>query len=230
MWSGEPPDFSMSKYLRVGRTDGPARPQQLEGLPAVILFAARTHATARRWVLQAGSPSRDAADDVRDRHAWSPSGLSRWTGAPGQLRSTWLGHSTGTWDRDTLVIDSIGFQDRGWLDFAGYPHSNRLHINRSGCGELISASLQIELTLDDPGAFRKPWTITKIASFAPDEEIQEIRFLQRKQQGRAPHRRQLAPRPQLFHRTLHKLLAASSCSRTSAMSMRGLPGNLSLRQ
>jgi hypothetical protein len=93
-------------------------------------------------------------------------------GHPEGFGPSWLGHSIGEWDRDTLVIDSVGFQDRGWIDFTGYPHTNRLHVTQR-LRRLDLGHLQIELTLDDPGAFRKPWTVTKIASLAPDEEIQE---------------------------------------------------------
>ena len=93
-------------------------------------------------------------------------------GHPDGFGPAWLGHSIGKWDRDTLVIDSVGFQDHGWLDFAGYPHTNRLHVTQR-LRRLDLGHLQIELTLDDPGAFRKPWTITKVATLAPDEEIQE---------------------------------------------------------
>jgi len=93
-------------------------------------------------------------------------------GHPDGFGPSWLGHSIAQWDRDTLVIDSVGFQDRGWLDFAGYPHTNRLHVIQR-LRRLDLGHLQIELTLDDPGAFRKPWTVTRVASLAPDEEIQE---------------------------------------------------------
>jgi carboxypeptidase family protein len=93
-------------------------------------------------------------------------------GHPDGFGPAWLGHSVGKWDRDTLVIDSVGFQDRGWIDFGGYPHTNRLHVTQR-LRRLDLGHLQIELTLDDPGAFRKPWTMTKVATLAPDEEIQE---------------------------------------------------------
>jgi hypothetical protein len=84
----------------------------------------------------------------------------------------WLGHSVGTWDGDTLVVDAIGFRDRGWLNFDGQPHSDQLHVTerlrRPDLGHL-----EIEVTLDDPRAFRKTWTGTKYATLAPDVELQE---------------------------------------------------------
>jgi len=85
---------------------------------------------------------------------------------------TWTGHSIGTWDGDTLIIDSIGFGDRGWIDFAGHPHSSALHvvqrIRRPDLG-----NLEIEITVEDPGAYARPWTVEKTATLAPDLEILE---------------------------------------------------------
>ena len=85
----------------------------------------------------------------------------------------WLGHQVGTWDGDTLVIDAVGFRDRGWLNFSGQPHSDELHVverlRRPDLGHL-----EIEVTLDDPKAFQKKWTGTISASLSPDIELQEF--------------------------------------------------------
>jgi hypothetical protein len=85
----------------------------------------------------------------------------------------WLGHSVGTWDGETLVVDAIGFRDRGWLNFEGQPHSDQLHVTerlrRPDLGHL-----EIEITLDDPRAFQKKWTGTLSATLAPDIELQEF--------------------------------------------------------
>jgi len=94
---------------------------------------------------------------------------------PPSVGPNWLGHSVGTWDGDTLVVDAIGFHDRGWLNFGGQPHSDKLHVTerlrRPDLGHL-----EIEITLDDQGAFRKTWTGTKYATLAPDVELQEYVF------------------------------------------------------
>lgn len=85
----------------------------------------------------------------------------------------WLGHQAGSWDGDTLVIDAIGFRDRGWLNFEGQPHSDELHvIERLRRPDL--GNLEIEITLDDPRAFQKKWTGTIYASLSPDIELQEF--------------------------------------------------------
>jgi len=91
---------------------------------------------------------------------------------PKDFGPTWLGHSTGTWDGDALVIDSVGFNDKGWLDFEGHPHTEALHviqrIRRPNLG-----NLEIQITVDDPGTLRKPSTVIKTAALAPNDEIQE---------------------------------------------------------
>ena len=91
---------------------------------------------------------------------------------PKDFGPTWTGHSVGRWEKDTLVIDSVGFHDKGWLDFDGHPHTEMLHvtqrIRRPDLGHM-----EIDITIDDPGAYRKPLTIHKVATLAPDEEILE---------------------------------------------------------
>lgn len=93
-------------------------------------------------------------------------------GHPKDFGPTWTGHSVDTWEKDTLVIDTIGFHENGWLDFDGYPHTDKLHviqrIRRPDLGHL-----EIDITIDDPGAYRKPLTSRKVATLAPDEEVLE---------------------------------------------------------
>jgi len=91
---------------------------------------------------------------------------------PDDPSPTWLGHSIGRWERDTLVVDTIGFNDRGWLDNAGHPQTEKLHIveryRRVDLGHL-----DVDITIDDPGAYTKPWKVHRILELAPHEEIQE---------------------------------------------------------
>jgi hypothetical protein len=71
---------------------------------------------------------------------------------------TWYGDSIGKWDGDALVIDSVGFNDRFWFDFAGHPHTEQLHVierfRRPDLGHL-----DFDATIDDPGAYTKPFTM-----------------------------------------------------------------------
>ena len=91
---------------------------------------------------------------------------------PRDVELTWMGHSTAAWAGDTLVVDSTGFRDRGWIDFSGHPHSMMLHVvqrlTRPDLGHL-----DIEITVTDPGAYLAPWTVKKSAVLAPNEEIRE---------------------------------------------------------
>ena len=77
---------------------------------------------------------------------------------PSDPDPTWYGDSIGTWDGDTLVVDSIGFNDKFWFDFAGHPHTEQLHVverfRRPDLGHL-----DIEATITDPGAYTRPFTM-----------------------------------------------------------------------
>jgi len=66
------------------------------------------------------------------------------------------GDSIGWYENgDTLVVDSIGFNDRTWLDQVGHPHTDRLHfIERY---KKVGDTVELEMTVDDPGAYAKPW-------------------------------------------------------------------------
>jgi hypothetical protein len=91
---------------------------------------------------------------------------------PADPNPTWLGDSIGTWDHDTLVVDTIGFNDKGWLDNAGLPQTERLHvIERFSRADL--GHIDLEITVDDPGAYTRPWKVHRQLHLAPDEEIRE---------------------------------------------------------
>jgi hypothetical protein len=83
---------------------------------------------------------------------------------------TWTGHSVGRWDRDTLVVDTIGFNDRSWLRMS--PHTEMLHVvkryRRPDLGHL-----EIEVTIDDPGTLTKPWKGRLLWELAPGEDVHE---------------------------------------------------------
>ena len=72
---------------------------------------------------------------------------------PAELDPTWFGHSIGHWeDKDTLVIDTVGFNDKFWFDRKGTPHTEQLHTierwTRPNMGTLVNT-----VTIDDPGAY-----------------------------------------------------------------------------
>lgn len=85
---------------------------------------------------------------------------------------TWYGHSIGTWDRDTLVVDTVGLNDKFWFDYLGHPHTEKLHtIERYTRTDL--GNMTIEVTIDDPGAYAKPFTTTGRARLQPNTELIE---------------------------------------------------------
>src|SRR5713226_8367815 len=85
---------------------------------------------------------------------------------------TWYGHSIGRWEGDTLVVDTVGFNDKFWFDFRGHPHTEKLHtIERYTRIDL--GQLENKVTIDDPGAYSKPFTVTFMARFRPNEELME---------------------------------------------------------
>lgn len=90
---------------------------------------------------------------------------------PVDLNPTWTGNSIGRWEGDTLVIDSAGFHDRGWLPNA-VPHTERLHVveryRRRDLGHL-----DVEVTFEDPGTFVTPWRMHMVWELVPGEELQE---------------------------------------------------------
>jgi hypothetical protein len=76
---------------------------------------------------------------------------------PGKLEPNYYGHSVGRWEGDTLVVDTVGFNERFWFDRSGLPHTNQLRtLERFTRIDLDT--LRYELTIDDPGAYTAPFT------------------------------------------------------------------------
>jgi hypothetical protein len=72
---------------------------------------------------------------------------------------SYYGHSIGWWDGDTLVIDTIGYNEGFWLDRMGVPHTERLHTVERVM-RTDAASMRYEMTIDDPAVYTAPWTAT----------------------------------------------------------------------
>jgi hypothetical protein len=91
---------------------------------------------------------------------------------PKDPNPTWRGYSVGHWEGDTLVVETAGFNDRSWLDMAGHPHSERLHVTerfqRSDFGHI-----QFQVTFDDPETMTRPLTIREVINYTPDTEMLE---------------------------------------------------------
>jgi len=89
---------------------------------------------------------------------------------PEARNPSWQGYSTATWSDDTLVIDTVGFRDDLWIDWDGSVITEgakvRERIRRPDFGHI-----EIEVTVDDPKAYTKPWTVTLRQQFASDTEL-----------------------------------------------------------
>ena len=73
----------------------------------------------------------------------------------------WMGFSTGRWEGDTLVVDTIAIDDRTWLDTAGHQHSDKLRLTER-FRKVSDATIEWSVTFDDPVFFKEPWTVTRL--------------------------------------------------------------------
>jgi len=85
---------------------------------------------------------------------------------------TWQGYSVGRWEGDTLVVDTIGFNDRSWLDVRGTPHSEEMRVEerfrRRDYGHL-----DLTTTITDPKTFTRPITFGVVLDLMPDTDLLE---------------------------------------------------------
>ena len=88
------------------------------------------------------------------------------------LNPTYLGHSVGRWEGDTLVVDVVGFNENTWIDFFGHPHTDALHVVER-FSRPDKATLHYEATIEDPGAYTAPWTVAWDINWRPDSELME---------------------------------------------------------
>ena len=91
---------------------------------------------------------------------------------PKEPDPSWYGHSVGRWEGDTLVIDSVGFNDKFWFDFAGHPHTEQLHIVERYRRPDFD-HLNFETTIDDPGAYTKRFTLYGHSTYQHGDELME---------------------------------------------------------
>ena len=92
---------------------------------------------------------------------------------PAAAEPTWLGYSVGRWDNDTFVVDTTGFRDRGWLDTRwGRPHSDALRVSER-FRRLDYGHMELTVTIDDPKAYVKPWTMQTRLDLLPDTSLIE---------------------------------------------------------
>ena len=93
-------------------------------------------------------------------------------GFPPETSPSWFGYSIGRWDGDTFVAETTGFNDQSWFDDPGHPHSDALRVTerfrRPDFGHMT-----VEVTIDDPKAYTKPWSVNIPFNLLPDTELIE---------------------------------------------------------
>lgn len=91
---------------------------------------------------------------------------------PADPQPAWQGYSIGRWDGDTLVIETRGFRDENWLDMAGHPGTDQLHVverfTRPNFGSMLA-----DITVDDPKAYTKPWSVREKYHLLADLDLIE---------------------------------------------------------
>ena len=91
---------------------------------------------------------------------------------PADPSPTWLGYSIGRWDGDALVAETIGLIDETWLDDGGHPHSEALRVTERFRRRSVG-SMDIDITIDDPKAYTRPWTVTVRFELVRNAELGE---------------------------------------------------------
>jgi hypothetical protein len=91
---------------------------------------------------------------------------------PKDLDPDYLGHSIGRWDGKTLFVDTVGFNERFWIDRFGLPHTHLLHVTERFT-RLDETTLKYEFTIDDPGAYTAPWTSGILLRWNSSQELFE---------------------------------------------------------
>ena len=139
------------------------------GVPHIYLWPAKT-----KFI--------QTAEAVYILHEIGPFYRVVWLNAkhPDVLDPQWWGHSIGHYENgDTLVVDTVGFNDKTWLDQMGHPHSEQLHLIER-YKRATPTNLELEMVIDDPGAYTKPWNahryfVTSNTGFLRYQQICSVR-------------------------------------------------------
>jgi len=94
-------------------------------------------------------------------------------GHPEDLKPSYHGHSIGHWEGDTLVVDTVGYNEKMWFDSDGSPHTNQLHLTERFT-RISLERLKYEITVDDPGAYTDTWSSGFYMNWTPGETFQFV--------------------------------------------------------
>lgn len=93
-------------------------------------------------------------------------------GFPEDPAPTWFGYSIAKWDGDSLVAETMGFNEETWLDEIGHPHSDAMHVTERFRRRTVG-KLEVEITIDDPKNYTKLWTAVVSFELLPDTDLDE---------------------------------------------------------
>ena len=92
------------------------------------------------------------------RHDWREIAMDgRMLPDPTRVDPKWNGYSVGRWDGNTLVVESVGFDGRSWVDKFGYPHSEEMRLEER-YRRIDAETLELVMTITDPVVYSRPWT------------------------------------------------------------------------
>jgi hypothetical protein len=93
-------------------------------------------------------------------------------GQAAEVVLTYYGTSVGRWEKDTLIVDSIGYNERFWFANGGLPHTEALHLTERFSRPDLN-TLRYQVTVDDPRTYTRPWTAAWTLQWVPGEDIEE---------------------------------------------------------
>jgi hypothetical protein len=91
---------------------------------------------------------------------------------PADPEPLWLGYSVGKWEGDTLAVDTVGFNDKSWLDGIGHPHSEALHVTERFHRRYFG-HLDVQVTIDDPKVYTRSFSVKFTELLLPDSDVTE---------------------------------------------------------
>jgi hypothetical protein len=91
---------------------------------------------------------------------------------PADLVPSYYGHSIGRWEKDTLIVDTVGFNEKFWIDRGQFPHTEQLHLEERFT-RTSSASMTYQYTIEDPGAYTAPFSRSATFTFNAGRELFE---------------------------------------------------------
>lgn len=149
----------------VADTNDPAYDCNLPGLPRIYV-----HPTVFEIINTPGRVLMIFEYDSVVRQIWTDGRPHRKDLDPSER--LWMGDPIGHWEGDTLVVDTVNFNDKTWLDRAGHPHSEELHVIER-MRRVDHTNLRIDLTIEDPKAYTQPITSQLNYQLKPDWKLNE---------------------------------------------------------